>query len=166
MTYLFIAATAWLLAVPVLAGSARKLPQEVWPLAKQRGCSLAVASPNFLGPIAVFGFLPGPTRDSAVFWCERHGSASGLSLVVWQSRQAEQRNPFSCKDEIHVPFSPGRLSVGGSFNESLRDLLYLNSAEQGPDVTIPKARVIVVMNKQVSTFFVCHNGDWFFRHLD
>ena len=112
-----------------------------------------------VNPPFVYGWLSGPTEDSAVFWCKKKegGSEKPYKLIfkVRDSRQLE-----GCPAVVEWAYPRG-LSIETRRNLALGDFHYVADPHRtGPTSTIGSARVVVSEYDGLMDIFYCYKGEW------
>jgi hypothetical protein len=145
------------------------MPRELVDFAHANGCTPIndfFERPGMVNPPYVYGWLPGPTADSAAFWCkkvENNPKPYKLIFKVPDSKQLE-----GCPAVVEWLYPRG-LSVETRRNLELRSLgfRYVTAPKRVlPTNVVANARVLVSEYDGLQDIFYCYKGEWLVASLE
>lgn len=147
--------------------SSQNLPDELMMFAQKKGFSQVenfYKRPGMVFPPYVYGYLPGPPQNSAVFWCqkEKNEETVYVLIVMIKDNKGEQNN---CEAEIEWNNTyPGGLSIYKNTNETLEYFTYLNDPNKKIDKNAKMSHNAILSEYDgIEVLFYCHNGEWLYR---
>lgn len=163
-------ATFGLLAAVSVAGAAQAddlaMPQELVEHARAHGCREVTdfeGRPGVVGRPFVYGYAPGPTGESAAYWCEtgpRERPAFRLMLMFKDGRQELAR----CARHIEWGDRIGGLSIRADGEATLEGFVPLDHRARRPPGTTPLRHPAIRSDHESgAALFYCHEGVWFVR---
>lgn len=153
-------AIAMLLAAlaTIVGAQNSQLPEDLDALASQLNCGPVpefFARPGMVDPPYMYGHMPGPREDSAVFWCFREEDRSYLLVTM---HNGELDSHFSWHNY------PGGLSLAEQANWELSDFHFVDDPHKtGPSGVVTQYRPIQDEYDGAITLFYRHEGRWLYR---
>ena len=159
-----------LIAIPSSAQSP-VVPRELIDFAHSIGCApvsdLAQARETGSAPY-VYGWLPGSTNNSVVFWCKKVEKSERQYNLVFAVRSPsglatpDPKKLEGCPAVIEYWNGPNSLSLDTRRSLELRYFRYVDMPKQlGPRIVVARAKVIVNDNHDgVTDTFYCYEGRW------
>ncbi len=165
-TRLLLSLVISLLSLQVAQAQTLLIPEELHEFAKKNGCSPIedfYERPGMLGPPYVYGYLPGPQKESAVLWCQR-GEKDERTFFLLFMFENTQHELARCPNKIEWKNSyPGGLSVYKDQETDLEEFVYHNPPHQRG----PKRRMTnnAIQNRYdgLGILFYCYQGEWLYR---
>lgn len=158
-TMSLLATTAW--TEPLV------MPRDLVAYGRVKGCEQVrdfYDRPGVLGPPYVYGYLPGPLDDSAVFWCQTGpGAKRQVWLVVKRDRAVRG---YDCAEKVRWPLYPGGLSIERAGVAS-DEFFYLAEWDQ-PKRVVPGTTQLIGHAIQseydgLEAMLYCYRGEWIIR---
>jgi hypothetical protein len=147
-------------------GSGQVMPEELVGLAKLKGCEpvsdFFLNRPGMIDPPYVYGYVPGPKKNSAVAWCHEQNGQRKFFLVFMNKEQGHDL--AKCPDKIEWKGYPFGLSIyKGGQDETLDNYVYLeNPRKTGPRQRL-KNPAVMSSYDGTSIIFYCHQAQWLYR---
>jgi hypothetical protein len=116
--------------------------------------------PGILNPPYVYGYLPGPKENSAVFWCQKEHNDKQTFYLMFMFKNRTHKL-CNCPDVIEWHNYPKGLSICSGRDVMLDGFVYINE----PKKEVPK-NVRLIHNAILSEYdgveeiFYCHDGEW------
>lgn len=143
------------------------IPRDLVEYGRAKGCEQILDfydRPGVIKPPYVYGYLPGRSEDSVVFWCQTgQGKQRKFWLVVKRNKMAKD---YDCMERINSPIYPGGLSIehagvtGGEF-------IYLSEWDKPtrmiPETTQLPGHAIQSEYDGLGVMFYCYQGEWIIR---
>lgn len=140
------------------------LPQELHEVALRKDCTQIdnfYNRPGMIEPPFVYGYMPGPKENSAVFWCESKKKGKYYLVIVNNSKGTEAS---TCTDIVPWMNYPGGLSIYNDKNTLLDDFVYIDDPQKKPPEGIKLTNNgILSYYDGVEVIFYCHKGKWIVR---
>ena len=165
-TRLFFSIVSSLLLFQIAQAQALLIPEELHEFAKEKGCSPIedfYERPGMVGPPYVYGYLPGPQKESAGLWCQR-GEKDERTFYLLFMFESTQHELAKCPHKIEWKHSyPRGLSVYNDPETDLEDFVYHNPPHQkGPKEKMMNNAILSEYDG-VGTLSYCHKGEWLVR---
>lgn len=145
------------------------VPEELNEIAKQNGCSQIpdfFRRPGMVEPAHVYGYVPGPKENSAVFWCKKNTANKKPYLLLFMFRDT-QHELTECPSKIEWGNYPGGLSLVRDPILTLDRFWYLNNPKRkGPKGIRMKHQAVLSEYDGKEEYFYCHKGEWLLLMLD
>ncbi len=152
-----------LLFLQVAQAQALLIPEELHEFAKENGCSPIedfYERPGMVGPPYVYGYLPGPQKESAVLWCQR-GEKDERTFYLLFMFESTQHELAKCPHKIEWKNSyPLGLSVYKNPETDLGEFVYHTDPQRkGPEDKMTN-NAILSGDSAGNILFCCHKGEW------
>lgn len=164
-------AIRWLAFAAILMGGAsatateyKLLPQVLRTEAEAAKCedfSSWYAEAEVIDPPYLFGWLAGPKKESAAFWCLLKYAGTDGPRETMQLVLVGKGN--RCPSVLRFDGWGGRfpISVVRSQNIRLNDYYYFDApSKRGPAKTVPNARLLRIGNAGEGGQLFCYEGKW------
>jgi hypothetical protein len=147
--------------------SAQVMPEELVSLAKLKGCEpvneFFKDRPRMIEPPYVYGYLPGPKKNSAAAWCQEQKDGQRHFFLVFMNKD-QGHELAKCPEKIEWKGYPFGLSIfHGGPDETLEKYVYLDD----PKRTGPRQRLrnpgIMSSYDGTSIIFYCYQAQWLYR---
>lgn len=143
------------------------MPQELVEHAAEQGCrqiaNFYSDRPGPVNPPFVYGYLPGPEEDSAVYWCEK-GPKDHPTYVLVLMFKRENGDVARCPRRVEWVNPARGLSIIRGKRLTLDDFVPLDNPRQRPPKGIRVTHPAIRSEYDgVEEIFYCHQGRWFVR---
>jgi hypothetical protein len=116
--------------------------------------------PGMLNPPYVYGYLPGPEENSAVFWCQRGQKGKRPYFLVFMFKDKSHKL-CECPDVIEWHNYPKGLSIYKDRNTTLEHFIYIKDPKRKVPKTLKLSHNAILSEYDgVSAIFYCHGGEW------
>lgn len=152
----------------VKTGFAQQIfPDELMHIAEKNDCSQVddfYKRPGMINPPYVYGYLAGPSENSAAFWCKKAINNKESYLLLFMSKDEKA---LKCPTSIEWSNYPGGLSILHDPSMKLENFVYINKpSRSGPKNVRLRNNAILSEYDGVSEIFYCYRGEWLVRQRD